>query len=186
MRPQWASKGIFVAVMLTALVGCAGPEVIGGRGPDTLPRAAARSLVIVIKDNPETARTKHQPGSGLGKPVFTPDEVRSTDMRCREIAQNLAQHLIPQAKARLAPYLAGTEPEIRHTLTVEISRIAADTDGSADIRITLSYNERGERFPAWMRIVRTTAGRFSTPDAITNEVMEAVLAQLKASALIPA
>jgi len=174
----------FGLVLCLALAGCGGPEVIVARGTGAQQAIEKKSLAIVFNGKTSTGWSKHQRGNGLEKPMITEEEKQAAAVRCKDLGTSMAKNLRPMTQQQLAPYLATSDKEFHNALTVEINRISADTDGSADIVATIYYGARGNEKPGWSRIIHIQASRFSTGESVSRELADATLAQLKASALI--
>ena len=174
----------FCLMLCLALAGCGGPVVKVAAGQGIQPAIEAKSLSIVFSGKTTTGWTKHQRGTGLEKPSATEEEKQASAARCKDLGTSMAKNLRPMTQPQLAPYLATSDKEFRNALTVAINHITADTDGSADIVVTISYGARGADKPGWSRIIHIQASRFGTGDSVSRELADATLAQLKASALI--
>ncbi|MQA37704.1 hypothetical protein [Rugamonas aquatica] len=175
---------LVVLSVVLALAGCSGPQIVAVQGTGAQSAIEQHSLQIVFSGKTSTGWTKHERSAVQTKPTATEQEQQLASVRCKEIGNGIVQHLRPMTKSQLAPYLSASERDYRNVLTVEINRIMADTDGSADIVVTLSYGARGNEKPGWSRIVHIQASRFATGESVARELADATLAQLKASALV--
>jgi len=184
MRLPSALRKLCALAVFIALTACGGPEVIHARGPDRMPALEVKSLGIDFKDKIPTSWSKHQ--AGLIKPEFTPEEKVAAAARAKAISLDILHNLPTAVRSQLTPYLAGSERASRNVLILEITGLAVDTDGSAQITMEMYCGPRGELYPDWTRTVRVSASRLSAPETVTRDLVAAILAQLKTSALIAA
>ncbi|MES2164412.1 MAG: hypothetical protein V4476_24930 [Pseudomonadota bacterium] len=175
---------ILCLALALALAACGGPQVVVVKGEGAQQAIEKKSLAIVFSGKTSTGWTKHQRGTGLQQPMVTDEEKRATSARCKELGNGIAKYLRPMSQAQLAPYLASSDKDFRNALTMEVNRIIADTDGSADIVVTVSYGARGSDKQGWSRIIHIQASPFSSAESVSRELADSMLAQLKASALI--
>ncbi|WP_445229780.1 hypothetical protein [Duganella rhizosphaerae] len=174
----------FLLMLCLALAGCGGPQVVVVQGEGAQQAIEKKSLAMVFSGKTSTGWTKHQRGTGLQQPMITDEEKLATSARCKQFGNGIVKNLPLMSRTPLAPYLASSDKDYRNALTVEINRIIADTDGSADIVVTVSYGARGNDKQGWSRIIHIQASPFSSAESVSRELADSMLAQLKASALI--
>lgn len=164
------------------LSACAGPEIIRGESRAALVPVDKASLrVAVSAHHPHMLVSKFERGL-LSQPVTTDDERRLAHTRAEALELQLAHDLVPALQSRLRPYV-GTAGPRQFVLLLEIDRIVVATDGAADVQVTATLSDPGAR-QQWLRTIRVSMSRFGNGGALGQECADAIVAQLKASALL--
>lgn len=168
--------------VLLCLSACGGAAIVRSSDPGELTPIGKGTLAIAVSHrHPQMLVSKHERGA-FSQPKTSDDERRVAYARSVALEAMLARELPLQLKARLAPY-ANQDGHPDHALLLVVESIKVDTDGSVVLTVTARLAARGAE-PAWLRTVVVSASRFGSDSGIAHDFTDAILAQLKASALV--
>lgn len=169
--------------ILIFLNGCASYEVTQKADRKLIPLEPASTEIVWLKGNPESLIVKQERGHGVLQPVFSKDERRELAVIRQQVFVELAGNLAPKLKSSLAPYIQ-KQGKGKQVLNLELNRVLIDADGTRDITITATLSEPPFDMEYWSRKIKIFAPRYSTNDVISTHAADAVVAQLRSSALI--
>lgn len=168
---------------LIFLHGCASYEVTQKTDRKLIPLEPASTEIVWLKGNPESLIVKQERGYGVQKPVFSKDERRELAVIRQQVFVELAGNMVPKLKFSLGPYIQ-KQGKGKQVLNLELNRVLIDADGTRDITITATLSEPPFDMEYWSRKIKIFAPRYSTNDVISTNAADAVVAQLRSSALI--
>lgn len=140
--------------------------------------------IVWSKNKPESLVTKHERGYGLQKPTITAEDQQKLSVTRKQVFFELGNKLVPKLKTALSPYIR-EGGEAKTILKLELNRIAIDTDGSRDITLTATLSQPPSSIDSWSRKIQIYAPRFGSDETISTSIVEAVVGQLRSSALVP-
>lgn len=175
----------FAMLALAALLtsGCASYEVTQRGDRVLIPLETGSTEIVWQRGKPESLMVKQEKGYGVQKPVLSNDEKRELAVIRQQVYVELAGNLIPRLKSSLGPYVQ-REGKGKYVLNLELNRVVIDADGTRDVTITATLSEPPFAMEYWTRKVRLHASRFNGNDTISANAVEAIVAQLRSSALI--
>lgn len=173
---------VVAVLVLLCMSACTGYDVIQASDQSAKP-LEKNSLRILWKSGKfAVAVEKHQRAS-YGGPTITKEDNVLGMAKAELVKLNLQQNLIRDLSAGIGSY-ASQDRNAKYVMALELVRIVADTDGSRDVTITASLHQMPGAMTVWSRTIKVSAPRFSSDDAISAKVSDAIVGQMKSSDLI--
>ena len=174
-------RPVAAALLCCALLaGCGGYDVVRSGNAGHYAVLAPHSVKVVLYDRDiELKVSRHERGWSAAPPDA--EDKRQAHTRAVEVRKVLVPALFKGVSDQLAPYANYRDPTFQ--LSLQITRIVMDTDGSAEVNVTATLSRVG-RGDIWLRTVRSIRSRFGSDAGLADDLAHAVLAELRASGLI--